>query len=111
LLTDEQIPQDMPYGIFQERVFGILSRQAIRRVAEHISKEKKFDERVFRWEYLDKIARRIKINLRPIFMTVDFSALPTNSDLLEAVRFLQDVFRKDKNGVEGGKEQKATLRV
>lgn len=97
LLTDEQIPQDMPYGIFQERVFEILSRQAIRRVAEHITKEKKFDERVFRWEYLDKIARRIKINLRPIFMTVDFSALPTNSDLLEAVRFLQDVFRKEKN--------------
>ena len=97
LLTDEQIPYELPFGEFQEKVFGILSRQAIRRVAGHITKEKKFDERLFRWEYLDKIARRIKVNLRPIFMTVDFSALPTNSDLLEAVRFLQDTFGKDKN--------------
>jgi TnpA family transposase len=97
LLTDEQIPQELPFGMFQEKVFEIISRQAIRRVAGHITKEQKFDERFFRWEYLDKIARRFKVNLRPIFMTVDFSALPTNSDLLEAVRFLQDIFWKNKN--------------
>lgn len=97
LLTDEQIPHELPFGEFQERVFEILSRQAIRRVAGYITKEKKFDEILFRWKYLDKIARRIKVNLRPIFMTVDFSVIPTNSNLLEAVRFLQDIFRQDKN--------------
>ena len=95
LLTDEQIQPETPFGKFQERVFGILSRQAIRRVAEQINKEKKFDETLFRWEYLDKIARQIKLNIRPIFMTVDFSALPTNADLLEAVCFLQNVFRQE----------------
>ncbi len=48
LLTDEQIPHELPFGEFQEKVFEILSRQAIRRVARHIIKEKKFDERLFR---------------------------------------------------------------
>lgn len=95
LLTDEQIQPETPFNEFQKKVFKILSRQAIRRVAEHITQEKKYDENLFRWEYLDKIARRIKLNLRPIFMTIDFSALPTNANLLEAVRFLQNIFRQE----------------
>lgn len=40
---------------------------------------------------------RVKLNLRPILTAVDFVALPTSSDLLEAICFLRQTFLQEKS--------------
>ena len=92
LYTDEQILPETPFGEVRLTAFEILSRQAIDRVAEQIAGEPRFDEIELRWDYLDTISHRVKLNLRPILEAVDFYALSTSADLLEAVRFLRRAF-------------------
>lgn len=96
LFTNQQIPPETPFGKVQQKAFKILSPEAINRVAEHITHEKKFDETELRWEYLDKISHRIKLNLRPILTSVEFTATSTDAHLLEAISFLRQVIRADK---------------
>ena len=95
LYTDEQISSEIPFGEVRQTAFEILSRQAIDRVAEQIEGEPRFDETELRWSYLDSISHRVKLNLRPILQAVDFSALSTSDDLLEAVDFLRRAFHQE----------------
>lgn len=97
LFTDEQIPPEMPFGEVRQKAFEILGQQAMDRVAATFAGDMRYDEMELRWEYLDKISMRVKLNLRPILTTVDFAALPTSSDLLEAISFLQQTFLQEKS--------------
>lgn len=97
LFTDEQLPPETPFGEVRQKAFEILGQQAMDRVAATFAGDMRYDEIGLRWEYLDKIAMRVKLNLRPILTAVDFAALPTSSDLLEAVRFLQKIFLQEKS--------------
>lgn len=97
LFTDAQILPETPFGEVRQKAFEILGHQAMDRVAATFAGDMRYDEIELRWEYLDKIAMRIKLNLRPILTAVDFAALPTSTDLLEAVRFLQKIFLREKS--------------
>jgi TnpA family transposase len=95
LFTDEQISPETPFGEVREKAFDILGQQAMDRIAATFAGDMRYDEIELRWEYLDKISMRVKLNLRPILTAVDFAALPTSTDLLEAVRFLQKIFLQE----------------
>lgn len=97
LFTDEQIPPETPFGEVRQKAFEILGQQAMDRVAATFAGDMRYDEMELRREYLDKISMRVKLNLRPILTAVDFAALPTSADLLEAVRFLQKIFLQEKS--------------
>lgn len=96
LFTDRQIPPETPFGEVQQKAFKILSPEAINRVAEHITHEKKFDETELRWEALEKISHRIKLNLRPILTSVELTASSADAHLLEAISFLRQIILADK---------------
>lgn len=96
LMTDQNISPETPFGEVRQKAFQILSPQAINQVAEHIAHEKRYDEMELRWEFLDKISQRIKLNLRPILIAVNFSAATTGSNLIEAIDFLKRMFVEDK---------------
>jgi TnpA family transposase len=96
LFTDERIAPETPFGEVRQKAFDILSRQAMDQVAETFAGDARFDETELRWQYLEKIALRIKMNLRPILTAVDFGGLSTNPDLLEAIEFLRQAFLQDK---------------
>ncbi len=97
LFTDEHIPPETPFGEVRQKAFEILGQQAMDRVAATFAGDMRYDEIELRWEYLDKIAMRIKLNLRPILTAVDFAALPTSDDLLEAIHFLKKVLLQEKS--------------
>jgi TnpA family transposase len=96
LFTDQLIPPETPFGEVQQKAFKILSPEAINRVADHIIHEKKFDETELRWESLEKISHRIKLNLRPILTSVEFTASSTDAHLLEAIIFLRQIILTEK---------------
>ncbi len=78
----------------EEKAFGILERQKLSFIADHIATNARFDETAFQWEHIDKLARKFKRHLRPILLAVDFVASLANDPLIEATYFLKAAFQK-----------------
>ena len=96
IFTDDSIEGNTPFYQVQAKAFGILERQKLDSIADHITKSAKFDETTFQWEQVDKLASQFKRHLRPILLTVDFASSSVNDPLIEAINFLKDSYQKDK---------------
>jgi TnpA family transposase len=96
IFTDKNIEGNTPFYQVQAKAFGILERQKLDSIADHITKSAKFDETTFQWEQVDKLASQFKRYLRPILITVDFASSSVNDPLIEAINFLKDSYQKDK---------------
>jgi TnpA family transposase len=90
--TDDTIAECTPFLEVRAKAFGILDRQQIDAIAEHILTKAHFDETAFQWEHLDDLAHQFKRHLRPILRAVDLAASPGHRSLTETVDFLQDAF-------------------
>jgi hypothetical protein len=97
LFTNDIISENTPFHQVQAQAFGILDRQKLDFIADHIAKNVKFDETAFQWEHIDKLSHQFKLNLRPILSAVDFDASSAQDALIEAVHFLKNMFRKGKS--------------
>jgi hypothetical protein len=97
VLTDEEIPPETPFGIVRQRAFKILDKDAINQFTDHILQDNQFDEPEFRWELVEKIAAQFKLNLRPLLINVEFSGVAETSELLKAIDFLRNVFRREQS--------------
>jgi len=97
LFTDDSIASDTPFHQIQAKAFGILERQKLSFIADHIATELKFDENVFQWEYIDRLAHQFKGHLRAILLAVDFAASQAHAPLIETVDFLKEAFGKGKS--------------
>jgi len=96
IFTDDSIADDAPFYQVQAKAFGILERQKLDSIADHITKNVRFNEIAFQWEHVDKLAPQFKRHLRPILLTVDFASSSANDPLIEAISFLKDVYQKEK---------------
>ena len=94
LFTDDNIEAATPFHQVQEKAFGILERQKLSFIADHIATNARFDETAFQWEHIDKLARKFKRHLRPILNAVDFATSLENDPLMEAIHFLKGAFQK-----------------
>jgi hypothetical protein len=89
LFTDERIAPQTPFQDVQATAFGILERQKLDRIADHIATHGHFDETAFQWDHIDGLAPQFKRHLRPVLLAVEFAAAAPHHPLLEAVQFLQ----------------------
>lgn len=96
LFTDYSIPPHTPFRDIRDKVFTILDRENLEVLADQIVTNIKFDETAFQWEHIDKLARRFKRHLRPIFLMVDFVAPSIHDPLTEAINFMKSAFMKNK---------------
>ena len=96
IFTDNSIAGNTPFYQVQEKAFGIIERQKLDSIADHITNSAKFDETAFQWEQVDKLASQFKRHLRPLLLTVDFASSSANDPLIEAIKFLKDVYQKGK---------------
>ncbi len=94
LFTTADTAEQMPFREVQAKAFAILERQKLDFIADHITKNARFDETAFQWEHVDNLALQFKRHLRPILLTVDLAASSGHAPLIEAVHFLKDAFRK-----------------
>jgi TnpA family transposase len=92
LLTDDQIPFDIPFGIIRQKAFQILDKAEITQFTNQILHDNGLDETEFRWKHIEKIASQFKLNLRHLLVNIAFSEIVETSDLAKAIEFLQTVF-------------------
>jgi TnpA family transposase len=96
IFTDENIEPNTPFHEIRSKAFSILEPDKIVSVADQIVKDAKLDSTIFQWEYIDSLAARFKIHLRPIILMIDFESSLRCDPLAEAIIFLRTVFLKGK---------------
>ena len=96
LFTDGRIAEETPFQEVQAKAFGILERQKLDLIADQMATKARFDETVFQWEHVDKLAHQFKRHLRPILRTVNFTASLAGDPLIEAIHFLKTALGKGK---------------
>ncbi|MEO8402004.1 MAG: DUF4158 domain-containing protein [Gammaproteobacteria bacterium] len=79
----------------QEKALVIAPKNRLIQLIDYIANEK-VDENCFRWEHYDQVKAEITKNLRPIFMSLDFSCDSPCNQLAKAIIFLKTQFEKQK---------------
>lgn len=97
LFTTADIAEQVPFHEVQAKAFAILERHKLDFIADHITKNARFDETAFQWEHVDNLAHQFKRHLRPVLLTVNLAASPGHAPLIEAVHFLKDAFIKGRS--------------
>lgn len=93
LFTAAAMAAPVPFHEVQAKAFAILEREKLDCMADHITKNARFDARAFQWEPIDDVAPQFPRPLRPILLTVHWAASSGSAPLIEAVPFLQDILR------------------
>jgi TnpA family transposase len=88
LFTDDQLADETPCHDVRAHAFGILSRDQLAGVADHLAGTTRFDEAAFHWDHVDTLALQFKRHLRPVLLAVHFAAPSARHPVLEAVQFL-----------------------
>ena len=75
---------------------SILEKEKIPLLSKYISKTK-FDDSEYERNHYVELAQKFKVNLRYIFLNLDFEGQNTKDPLLKAVLFLKEAFQKNKS--------------
>ena len=84
------------FGEIQDRAALLLSKENGVLLGEFLANDE-IDKKRYEWEFHDKNFQCMIKNLRPLIKTLDFQTLSHNKSLLEGVKFIQSVFRKNQS--------------
>ena len=90
LFLDDKISGDTAFSEIKQKAFSILEKDEIPRLTDFM-KRKHFDKKEHKWDYIAMINRKIKLNLRQIFISLDFQS-NTEKPLMDAIYFLKECF-------------------
>ena len=96
LFIDKNISGKVEFEQVREIAFGILAEEKFPLISKYISKTK-FDDSEYEWNHYVELAQKFKVNLRYIFLNLDFKGQTTKDPLLKAVLFLKEAFQKNKS--------------
>jgi len=71
LFVDETIPEDIEFRKVKEIAFGILEKEKFFFLSSFISKAS-IDDTEYEWDHYINLARKFKINLRYLFLNINF---------------------------------------
>ena len=70
----------------------------IRKVVNYLS-ENKLDRQHYEWTHIQKNARKITINLRPLFMAIDFDSTLETDPLIGASQLLKAIYGSGRSSI------------
>lgn len=93
LYVDEAVENETPFGSVRSQAFTIMPRETLRTVGKRLC-EKPISQMELRWQAVDRTAPRFKKHLRPLAMTLEFSAEPIGSPWRAALDWMKGVFSR-----------------
>jgi len=96
LFTDDQIADATPFQEVRTHAFGILPRDQLTSIADHLAGTTHMDETAFHWDHIDTLAPQFKRHLRPVLLAVQFAAASARHPVLDAVHFLTTAWQRGK---------------
>ena len=95
LFTDETIHDQIAFGRVRNKAFALVHKDAFEEVKRLIL-EKAVDKEEFYWLAVEKLAQKFKLNLRVIFLNVDFISR-THNALARAANKVKKLLRDGKS--------------
>jgi hypothetical protein len=96
LFIDKNIPGTVEFEQVRKIAFSIIEEDKFPLLSKYISKTG-LDDSEYEWNHYVELAQRFKINLRYIFLNLNFEFQNTKNPLIKAVLFLKDAFQKNKS--------------
>ena len=96
LFVDSSIPNEASFATVKEKAFALLEPGLFPLVSDYM-RNITFDKTGFEWSHYTKLSMTFKRNLRQLFSDLDFAGRVEDAPLLEAVDFLQGLFREGKS--------------
>jgi TnpA family transposase len=97
IFTDKKIKQQSGNSI-RKRAFNVMPEKNIAAISSqllHAEDDRKNQEQKLIWEYHRGNHQAILINLRPLFMEIDFDSNDDLKKLFKAIQFLKSTFRQN----------------
>jgi len=96
LFVDDSILPEAPFSDVRQKAFALLEREQFPIVSDYMKKIA-FDKATFEWAYYGTLSKTFKQNLRHLFAGLEFAGRVENAPLVNAIEFLQDLFKRDKS--------------
>jgi TnpA family transposase len=96
LFIDSSIPGDTSFSAVKEKAFALLEPERFPLVSAYM-RNIAFDKIGLEWSHYTKLSLTFKRNLRQLFSDLDFAGRVEDAPLLEAVDFMQGLFREGKS--------------
>lgn len=96
LFVDNTIPGTTPFSAVKEKAFSLLELGRFTAVTDYLQNIA-FDKTGFEWSYYTALSHKFKLNLRQLFVGLDFAGRIEDAPLLDGVLFLQDLQRHNKS--------------
>jgi hypothetical protein len=94
--TDETILDETIFGAIKEQAFAILTKEQFAIVSRYMTNSI-IDESAYEWGQYVRLSRKFKLNLRHLFLSINFESQIKNDPLLLSVAFLRQAFFKNKS--------------
>jgi TnpA family transposase len=91
LFLDDSIAGDAPFSTIRDRAFKIIDQSQIKLVADYLTGNK-LSSQHYEWRSIQESSRKIALNIRPLFMALEFDSTLKNDSLVEAVGLLRNSF-------------------
>ena len=91
LYVDDNVADSELFGTVRRRAWRIMGKDEVLAVGEHMS-TKQLSSLALRWDAIDKLGVRVRLNLRPIFAAVDFCGAEPDNPWLQALAWIKAVF-------------------
>ncbi len=91
LYVDDQVADSELFGEVRRRAYRIMDKEELHAVGEHLS-AKQLSSLALRWEAIDNLAVRVRLNLRPIFAALEFFGAVPDNPWLKALEWAKAVF-------------------
>ena len=93
--VDDSIDDQLPFREIKQRVFKIIDEEHIQQVVDYLSGEK-LNRKYYEWAYIQKNSRKIALNIRPLFLIIEFKSTLENDPLIDIVESLKVSYQSGK---------------
>ena len=93
LYVDDAYTDATPFGTVRRRAFKIMPRAKLQLAGQRMS-TRPSTQLTLRWEAVDKLSARVRRHLRPLYETLEPTAVDPDNPWLAALAWMKDVFAK-----------------
>ena len=98
LFVDKTIDEKSQFKDVKEKAFSILDEEKIKNVVNFLSGGR-LTSSYYEWQYILSISRKSTLNLRPLFLAIEFKSTLESDPLIEIVSEVKRIFKSGKTSL------------
>jgi hypothetical protein len=93
LYVDDTVADATPFGTVRQRAYKIMPKDTLQDTGQRMS-VKPASKLALHWQAVDRLSKRIRRHLRPLYVALDFSSITPDNPWLAALVWAKGVFAR-----------------